>query len=148
MDTTKALKQLKKSVFNASTKGVLSHWDVYDMIDRLLERAGEDDEDDTISQYLFNSIKDDEEFIIYDEKNPHDFLEKVRSQNRVSYSEYIRMKSAKSGRGKVNFRDTHFPVSRETGKYEIEFDEHQQLKFNPTTTKVYQCEGKNYYSHI
>lgn len=136
---------LSKQIVKKSRKGtvVLSYYDVLDLMDPIDSITNEEE----MEKYL-TVLK--ERHSLYDEKNPHDFLNKVRNLGLHSYSEQYRIQQIKKSQSngcKIRFRDLHMPIDT-SGKYIVEFDEKGNLSYDPQLFKIHNGSGTTFYSMI
>ena len=100
------------------TKLILSTNDVGDICDGWLEKYerknGEVISEDDF-EILLNTINDKflKEKKIYKNGDWNSFNEIVRSKGLISWTEYKMKQSIKESKGRVNFRDTEFPVDKD-----------------------------------
>lgn len=127
--------RLKKKIGKLPEECVLSYWDVYCMIDDIIEPDVGSETYDMLSRTLTNEVRT--HFTLYDQTNPNDFLKKVRNKNLISYSEHLNIRKVqRAGKKRVEFHGSFFPVDNETGLYIVVVNKAGELLYNSKTHQV------------
>lgn len=127
--------RLKKRIGKLPEECVLSYWDVYCMIDDIIDPALGNETYDLFNRKLTNEVRT--HLNLYDQTNPSDFLKKVRNKNLISYSEHLNIRKVqRAGKEKVRFHGTFFPVDSETGLYIVVLNSKGELLYDNTTHQV------------